>query len=78
MPSCSAPAACRRSAIRTIPRSLLQIDLRFHFDLDAGVRPVRLIPVVPSPVLAADQRDIDFVLIRESTEGLFASRGKGG
>ena len=54
-----------------------QIELRFHFDLYAGVRPARLVPGVPSPIVGADQRGIDLVLIRESTEGLFASMGKG-
>jgi 3-isopropylmalate dehydrogenase len=54
-----------------------QVELRFHFDLYAGVRPARLIPGVPSPIVGADQRGIDLVVIRESTEGLFASMGKG-
>jgi 3-isopropylmalate dehydrogenase len=53
------------------------VELRFHFDLYAGVRPARLIPGVPSPIVGADQRGIDMVVIRESTEGLFASMGKG-
>jgi 3-isopropylmalate dehydrogenase len=54
-----------------------QIELRFHFDLYAGVRPARLIPGVSSPIVGADARGIDLVVIRESTEGLFASMGKG-
>src|SRR5437870_5701223 len=54
-----------------------QVELRFHFDLYAGVRPARLIPGVPSPIIGADQLGIDLVVIRESTEGLFASMGKG-
>ena len=54
-----------------------QVELRFHFDLYAGVRPARLIPGVPSPIVGADKRGIDLVVIRESTEGLFASMGKG-
>jgi 3-isopropylmalate dehydrogenase len=54
-----------------------QIELRLHFDLYAGVRPARLVPGVPSPIVGADQRGIDMVVIRESTEGLFASMGKG-
>jgi 3-isopropylmalate dehydrogenase len=54
-----------------------QVELRFIFDLYAGVRPARLIPGVPSPIVGAHERGIDFVLIRESTEGLFASMGKG-
>ncbi len=54
-----------------------QVELRFLFDLYAGVRPARLIPGVPSPIVGADQCGIDMVVIRESTEGLFASMGKG-
>jgi 3-isopropylmalate dehydrogenase len=54
-----------------------QVDLRFLFDLYAGVRPARLVPGVPSPIVGADRHGIDFVVIRESTEGLFASMGKG-
>jgi 3-isopropylmalate dehydrogenase len=54
-----------------------QVELRFIFNLYAGVRPARLIPGVPSPIVGATERGIDFVLIRESTEGLFASMGKG-
>jgi 3-isopropylmalate dehydrogenase len=54
-----------------------QVELRFLFDLYAGVRPARLIPGVPSPIVGADARGIDLVVIRESTEGLFASMGKG-
>src|SRR6185503_4268299 len=54
-----------------------QVELRFIFDLYAGVRPARLIPGVPSPIVDAHRHGIDFVLIRESTEGLFASMGKG-
>ena len=33
-----------------------QVELRFHFDLYAGVRPARLIPGVPSPIVGADQK----------------------
>ena len=54
-----------------------QVELRFIFDLYAGVRPARLVPGVPSPIVGAQEKGIDFVLIRESTEGLFASMGKG-
>jgi 3-isopropylmalate dehydrogenase len=54
-----------------------QVELRFIFDLYAGVRPAHLIPGVPSPIVGAHEHGIDFVLIRESTEGLFASMGKG-
>lgn len=54
-----------------------QVELRFIFDLYAGVRPARLVKGAPSPIVGAQEHGIDFVLIRESTEGLFASMGKG-
>ena len=54
-----------------------QIELRIRLGLYAGVRPVRSIPGVRLPIGDARARDMDFVLVRESTEGLFASIGKG-
>ena len=54
-----------------------QLDLRFRLELYAGVRPARAIPGVPAPLADPRARGIDFVIVRESTEGLFASRGKG-
>lgn len=54
-----------------------QIELRFIFDLYAGVRPIRFYPGIPSVLANPRNRPIDFILIRESTEGLFASRGSG-
>lgn len=44
---------------------------RKRLNLFAGVRPIRLMPNVESPLKGKD--NIDFVIIRESTEGLFAS-----
>jgi 3-isopropylmalate dehydrogenase len=54
-----------------------QLDLRFRLGLYAGVRPIRAIPGVP--VALADPRaaKMDFVILRESTEGLFHARGRG-
>ena len=52
-----------------------QVELRFKLGLYAGIRPVRTIPGVPVPL--ADKRNIDFVLVRESIEGLFAPDAKG-
>ena len=54
-----------------------QLDLRFDLELYAGVRPVRPLPGLPLPLANPAGKKIDFVLLRESTEGLFASRGKG-
>lgn len=49
-----------------------QVDLRFDLDLYAGVRPVRMFPGTNCPLSDPRAKDIDFVLVRESTEGLFA------
>ncbi|MBM3535100.1 MAG: isocitrate/isopropylmalate dehydrogenase family protein [Alphaproteobacteria bacterium] len=54
-----------------------QLDLRFELGLYAGVRPVRTLPNLPQVLADPRARSLDFVIIRESTEGLFASRGKG-
>lgn len=54
-----------------------QLDLRFALDLYAGVRPIRAIPGVPTALADPRSAKIDLVIIRESTEGMFASRGKG-
>ena len=54
-----------------------QLDLRDDLTLSCGVRPVRTIPGGPA-VLSDPRNDkIDFVLIRESTEGFFAARKNG-
>ncbi|MGI9335658.1 MAG: isocitrate/isopropylmalate dehydrogenase family protein, partial [Gammaproteobacteria bacterium] len=54
-----------------------QLDLRFRMALYAGVRPVRALPGGFQALSDPRATEIDLVLIRESTEGLFASRGKG-
>lgn len=52
-----------------------QLTLRFVLDLYAGIRPIKRYAGVP-PVLAGDP-PIDYVIMRENTEGLYASRGAG-
>ncbi|WP_439578986.1 isocitrate/isopropylmalate dehydrogenase family protein [Elioraea sp.] len=54
-----------------------QLDLRFDLGLYAGVRPVRVIPGVQIPLADPRAAAIDLVILRESTEGLFWSRGRG-
>ena len=54
-----------------------QIELRKIFGLFAGVRPVRIVPGQASPLNLPPGKAVDFVLIRESTEGLFFSQGSG-
>jgi 3-isopropylmalate dehydrogenase len=51
-----------------------QIDLRDHFDLYAGIRPIRPLPGARLPLADPRAREIDLVILRESTEGLFAAR----
>ncbi len=53
-----------------------QLDLRFHFDLYAGVRPIRTFKGLPTPLASPKAAEIDLVLVRESTEGLFYARGR--
>jgi 3-isopropylmalate dehydrogenase len=51
-----------------------QLDLRKKFDLYAGVRPIRAIRGVPSALSDPRAAQIDFVLVREQSEGLFYGR----
>jgi 3-isopropylmalate dehydrogenase len=53
-----------------------QIELRKRLDLYAGVRPVTVRPGQPCPLRDERAAGIDFVLVRESTEGLFHSHGR--
>ncbi len=54
-----------------------QLDIRMALELYAGVRPVRSIPGLEGPLRDARAADIDFVIVREQTEGLYWSRGRG-
>ena len=54
-----------------------QIELRKALTLFAGVRPVTVKSGHPTPLKMRDDQEIDFVLIRESTEGLFHTQGRG-
>ena len=51
-----------------------QIDLRERLDLYCGLRPIYLYHADDSPLKNYAAGDIDFVLIRENTEGLFSAR----
>lgn len=51
-----------------------QIDLRERLQLYCGLRPIRLYHEVHSPLKNYKAGDIDFVIIRENTEGLFSAR----
>ncbi|MBL8233339.1 MAG: isocitrate/isopropylmalate dehydrogenase family protein [Bryobacterales bacterium] len=51
-----------------------QLDLREQLDLYAGLRPIRLYHASHSPLKNYAAGEIDFVMFRENTEGLFFSR----
>ena len=53
----------------------LLIPIRREFQLYANVRPVRLMPGVPSPLANRKVGDIDFVVVRENNEGEYSSIG---
>lgn len=55
-----------------IERGLL-LKLRFAFDHYVNLRPTRLVPGVVSPL--AHPGDIDFLVVREGTEGPYAGNG---
>jgi 3-isopropylmalate dehydrogenase len=54
-----------------------QLDLRFHYKLFAGVRPIKLLPGVVSALADPRAAAIDLVIIRESTEGLLGDIANG-
>jgi 3-isopropylmalate dehydrogenase len=51
--------------------------LRPGLDAYANVRPIRLYPGVVSALAGRAPGAIDYVVVRENTEGLYASRGRG-
>ncbi|MDJ0801643.1 MAG: 3-isopropylmalate dehydrogenase [Desulfobacterales bacterium] len=51
------------------------LDLRFHFDQYINLRPVKLYEGVDTPLKDKRPEDIDFVVVRENTEGLYAGAG---
>jgi len=53
----------------------LLLRLRFELDLYINLRPVRLYPNVDTPLKDKTPEDIDFVVVRENTEGLYAGAG---
>ncbi len=54
-----------------------EILLRLRFELDQyiNLRPVKLYPGVETPLKDKGPEDIDFVVVRENTEGLYAGVG---
>ncbi len=51
------------------------LNLRFTLDQYINLRPVKLYPGVDTPLKDKGPDDIDFVVVRENTEGLYAGAG---
>ncbi|MCL1923193.1 MAG: 3-isopropylmalate dehydrogenase [Propionibacteriaceae bacterium] len=64
-----------------IPSGLLErgllLKLRFAFDHAVNLRPSKLYPGIPTPLSdsVVAGKDIDFVVVREGTEGLYCGNG---
>jgi 3-isopropylmalate dehydrogenase len=64
-----------------VPSGLLErgllLKLRFAFDHYVNLRPSRLYPGVPTPLAehVVTGNDVDFVVVREGTEGLYCGNG---
>src|SRR5262245_7268952 len=57
-----------------LERGLL-LRLRFDLDLYVNLRPVKLYPGVPTPLAGRSTDDIDMIVVRENTEGLYTGAG---
>jgi 3-isopropylmalate dehydrogenase len=51
------------------------LGMRFKMDLYANVRPVRLLDASLCPLKGKEPKDVDFVVIRENTEGVYVDSG---
>lgn len=66
---------------KAIPSGLLErgllLKLRFAFDHYVNLRPSKLYPGIPTPLAQSvtDRGPIDFVVVREGTEGLYVGTG---
>lgn len=51
------------------------LGMRFKMDLYANVRPVRLLEAALCPLKGVEPKDVDFVVVRENTEGVYGDLG---
>src|SRR4051794_9255074 len=62
-----------------IPQGILETEIllkmRFELDQYINLRPTRLLPGVPTPLKNATSDDINMVIVRENTEGLYCQNG---
>jgi tartrate dehydrogenase/decarboxylase / D-malate dehydrogenase len=53
----------------------LLLTIRFRFDHYVNLRPVRLLPGVPTPLAGVGPADVNMIFVREGTEGEYAGLG---
>ena len=53
----------------------LRLNITQNFDQWANVRPVRFLPGIQSPLRKADETELDWVVVRENSEGEYAGIG---
>ena len=62
-----------------IPQGILETEIllkmRFELDQFINLRPTKLLPGVPTPLKNVVPADIDMVIVRENTEGLYCQNG---
>lgn len=62
-----------------IPQGLIETDIllkmRFELDQYINLRPTRLLPGAPTPLKNIGPADIDMIIVRENTEGLYCQNG---
>jgi 3-isopropylmalate dehydrogenase len=51
------------------------LGMRFKMDLYANVRPVHLLDAALCPLKGIEPKDVDFVVLRENTEGVYTDAG---
>jgi 3-isopropylmalate dehydrogenase len=51
------------------------LGMRFQMDLYANLRPVRLLDAALCPLKGIEPKDVDFVVVRENTEGVYVDAG---
>src|SRR5690242_4976314 len=62
-----------------IPQGLIETEIllkmRFELDQYINLRPTKLLPGVPTPLKNVTPADLDMVIVRENTEGLYCQNG---
>jgi 3-isopropylmalate dehydrogenase len=62
-----------------IPQGIIETEIllkmRFELDQYINLRPTKLLPGVPTPLRTARPEDIDMIIVRENTEGLYCQNG---